>query len=356
MGQWHWDFGETVRNVRVPKPRGAGVNFPIFSSKSIVDERSESSGVPANANQASNIIHQSDPHISMVCSVCGRPGCTCVDCQCTEEMCCTASTILRSFSCDDGPQQQDPLASQGTVSPGGSQQQQEEAPTPTHKAEFGIEGMTCTMCSQAIENALRQLPAVAHVTISLNTDTAIVEWSETETTTLDLIQECIESIGYDVVDVVVTQNDSHPEETIGPESPQERWERLNERQQRKVQSRRRAFLWCLAGAIPILLETMVFPHICPPLVRLLQRIQVHAWQRSFSLETILLWLIATPVQFVIGFDFYKKSYFGLISGRTGMDMLVALGTTASYGYAVYGAWHQDEHAAHFFETAVTLIT
>ena len=38
-----------------------------------------------------------------------------------------------------------------------------------------------------------------------------------------------------------------------------------------------------------------------------------------------------------------------------MDVLVALGTTASYGYAIWGLWKNDHESTHFFETSATLI-
>lgn len=50
------------------------------------------------------------------------------------------------------------------------------------------------------------------------------------------------------------------------------------------------------------------------------------------------------------------AYFGIVqAGRAGMDVLIALGTSASYGYALYGLFSGDDELAHFFETSAVLI-
>jgi Cu+-exporting ATPase len=48
--------------------------------------------------------------------------------------------------------------------------------------------------------------------------------------------------------------------------------------------------------------------------------------------------LATPVQFVIGYRFYKNAFHSLRAGSPGMDVLVALGTSASYFFSVYNGF------------------
>ena len=308
------------------------------------------------------------------------------------------------------------------------QQQQQQPPPPssmnnshdqgqdnttTITAEFWIEGMTCSMCAQAIQGAVQALPGVQHCSISLTTDTATITWIEesskddrqnrgegpegddskraskatttTTTTSRESITEAIESVGYSVeqIRVLDTQGakvsptqetgsnggdvgatDDNSNEASGPspsDSAQDRWERLSQRQERKVRSKRDAFLFSLVGTIPVLILTMILPHVWPSGTKTLQTTTITILQHTFALETFLLFLLATPVQFLSGWTFYKMTYFGLRSGRAGMDVLVALGTTASYGYALTQGVlpqyeHADEHAVHFFETSVTLIS
>lgn len=71
------------------------------------------------------------------------------------------------------------------------------------------------------------------------------------------------------------------------------------------------------------------------------------------------WILVTIVQFVIGKRFYIAAFRALRNGSTNMDVLVALGTTASYVYSVYallygaitGFWSPT-----YFETSAMLIT
>ena len=55
---------------------------------------------------------------------------------------------------------------------------------------------------------------------------------------------------------------------------------------------------------------------------------------GFPCVTLLKWILVTPVQFVIGARFYKGSYKSLRRGSANMDVLVAMGTSASYLYSV----------------------
>jgi Cu+-exporting ATPase len=74
--------------------------------------------------------------------------------------------------------------------------------------------------------------------------------------------------------------------------------------------------------------------------------------------------LATPVQFICGYEFYKMAWYGFWSGNMGMDLLVAIGTTASYLYALHGVFTTTTTKStdptmmtttHFFETSAILI-
>ncbi len=70
--------------------------------------------------------------------------------------------------------------------------------------------------------------------------------------------------------------------------------------------------------------------------------------------------LATPVQFVIGKQFYVGAYKALRNKSANMDVLVALGTSAAYFYSVYEAFDSIRSNAHmvelYFETSAILIT
>ena len=70
--------------------------------------------------------------------------------------------------------------------------------------------------------------------------------------------------------------------------------------------------------------------------------------------------LATPVQFIIGWQFYEGAYKNLRNGGANMDVLVALGTSAAYFYSLYEASRQSviqTYEPHlYFETSAVLIT
>src|SRR5690625_4997194 len=70
--------------------------------------------------------------------------------------------------------------------------------------------------------------------------------------------------------------------------------------------------------------------------------------------------LATPVQFIVGWQFYDGAYKNLRSGSANMDVLVALGTSAAYFYSLYEAIQTIGNAGYmphlYFETSAILIT
>jgi P-type Cu+ transporter len=265
--------------------------------------------------------------------------------------------------------------------------------TPSMKlfVDIVVGGMTCTMCSQAITRAMQNTEGVSAVTVSLSTDVAHIEFEprliRKYAEMVEQVQETITDIGYMIVDVITmmpsndvaagfnesptaesgghgaeSNNPDLNQENLGNDSrtintQQDRWNRIAQRQEEKLQQRKTAFLWSLVGTLPIVLLTMVIPHVLPSAAAKWWHGQHFSlFGASIAVESMLLFLLATPVQFVCGWEFYKSSYYGLFrSGTLGMDSLVALGSTASWGYALYATLANQEQESHFFETSAVLI-
>lgn len=103
---------------------------------------------------------------------------------------------------------------------------------------------------------------------------------------------------------------------------------------------------------------MILMRVVCPQIPLLYALLI--WQCGpFQMGDWLKWALVTVVQFGIGKRFYVAAGRALRNGSTNMDVLVALGTTASYVYSVcallYGAisgfWSPT-----YFETSAMLIT
>jgi len=232
--------------------------------------------------------------------------------------------------------------------------------------EFIVSGMTCSMCTQSVMKSLELVAGVENVVVMLSTNQAKVEF-DSSITSVDALKETIEDVGYDVVEThtVFSTGDGNETATFSnggfnviTNSP-DRIDRMLEQQEEEVVNRKQAFIWSLVGTLPILILTMVLPRF-PSLtfVKWLNKTIViklnGGGDYSFILEALILWVLCTPVQFGCGYPFYKSSYYGLRQGVMGMDVLVAVGTTASYGYAVW-ATLMGSIEYHFFETSAVLI-
>eukprot|EP00658_Telonema_sp_P-2_P062469 TRINITY_DN51142_c0_g1_i1.p1 TRINITY_DN51142_c0_g1~~TRINITY_DN51142_c0_g1_i1.p1 ORF type:complete len:512 (+),score=142.99 TRINITY_DN51142_c0_g1_i1:189-1724(+) len=79
-----------------------------------------------------------------------------------------------------------------------------------------------------------------------------------------------------------------------------------------------------------------------------------------TLQVLLLFLLVTPIQLVVGRVFYAKCFSSLSNGQTTMDVLIALGTSAAYLYSIGSmalmVLREDYRGHTFFETCAMLIT
>lgn len=70
------------------------------------------------------------------------------------------------------------------------------------------------------------------------------------------------------------------------------------------------------------------------------------------------WALATPVQWIVGWRFYRGAWVSLMHRAANMDTLVALGTTAAYGFSLWQWWQLGNAAtgALYFEASAVIIT
>ena len=201
------------------------------------------------------------------------------------------------------------------------------------RLELPITGMTCANCAQAIERALkRKVPGVVNATVNLATEKASVEYLPGEATRRDLVK-AIEAAGYGVLEAA-------PGELQDVEKLAR--EREASRQERKFQ----------IGAL------LTFP------------LFLMSMGRDFGVlghwahEPWVNWLflaLASPVQFYVGWDYYRGGYKALRNRSANMDVLIAMGSSAAFVYSVFvtvaltvGYLGWGNHV--YFETAALIIT
>jgi len=183
----------------------------------------------------------------------------------------------------------------------------------TASIEISIQGMECASCVQNIEKALLQLRGVTKAVVNLATEKAKVEYIPSETS-LAVIKKAIEQTGYKILEV--------PEE--GEVEDMERV--LREKEYKKL---KRKFLTGLILAAIIFLGSS--PRWFP-------------WVPEFLNNFFVLWILATPVQFWIGWQFYKGAWGAFKHRNADMNTLIAVGTSAAYFYSLAATFF-----ASFFE-------
>ena len=162
------------------------------------------------------------------------------------------------------------------------------------KQTFPIKGMHCASCVRVIERALSQVEGVSAATVNLALEQASITYDSSKVTDQNL-SEAVASVGYQAVleQTLKTQD----------EQRQEKKKELNK-------LRRKVIISLGLGGIIVV--------------------------GSFTgLSSWAQLLLAIPVQFWAGLNFYKATLPALRHRTANMDTLVALGTTVAFGYSAF---------------------
>ncbi|MFC7687497.1 heavy metal translocating P-type ATPase [Ureibacillus sp. GCM10028918] len=196
------------------------------------------------------------------------------------------------------------------------------------KAEFDITGMTCAACATRIEKGLNKMDGIASANVNLALEKAVIEFNPSDISISDIIAK-VEKLGY------------------GAHQKQDDKEQIEYRE-KAIKDQKRKFIISAILSLP-LLWTMV-AHFSFTSFLYVPNLLMNPWVQM---------LLATPVQFIIGKQFYVGAYKSLRNGSANMDVLVVMGTSAAYFYSVYQAivtagTHHGPHL--YFETSAVLIT
>ncbi|XP_022688418.1 copper-transporting ATPase 1-like [Varroa jacobsoni] len=203
-----------------------------------------------------------------------------------------------------------------------------------------IKGMTCASCVNSIEKAVFRIPGVTSANVVLSTQKGTFTF-DGDVAGPRAIVEAIEGAGFEVhlpssADTTIADRLSHRSEI-------EKW--------------RSAFLVSLLFGVPTM-AIMIFYMVIAP-----QNGGGHKQTmitEGLSLENLLLFALATPVQFIGGRHFCCPALRSLQHGAANMDVLIVLATTISYLYSVTVlgiamATRQSMSPMTFFDTVPMLI-
>ena len=186
-----------------------------------------------------------------------------------------------------------------------------------------IEGMTCASCVSRIEQALQKIPDIEKASVNLATEQARIRIRVGSSLSIEEVIKAIQKTGYD----------AHPHSAL---------QSLN---------RTNSPTWNADGRISVILSFLFSAPLIAPM--LLMPFGIH-----WSLNGWWQLLLATPVQFILGWRFYRAGYKALLSGTGNMDLLIAIGTSAAYGLSLYLLLtNPSSHIQEFyFEGAAVIIS
>lgn len=195
---------------------------------------------------------------------------------------------------------------------------------PSIKKTLLIEGMTCAACSTRVEKVLNRLDGVSKASVNLSTNKALVEFPSGAVDVETLIR-AVEKAGYKAELEVERDVD-----------------REKELREKEIKSLKTSFIVSAILSIPLF--SAMFFHMAGT-DNTLSNILNNGW---FQL------VLATPVQFIIGYRFYRGAYNSLRGGGANMDVLIAMGTSAAYFYSLYNLLNGIHE--YYFESSAVIIT
>lgn len=205
---------------------------------------------------------------------------------------------------------------------------------PTANLELPLLGITCANCATNIERALNKVDGVLSATVNYASEKAAVTYATGAVSRAEMVA-AVRRAGYDVVE-------SASDDELEDAEAAAREAEINHQKTRLIVG--------IVFSLPLFLFSM---------------------SRDFGLighwahATWVNWLflvLATPVQFYVGWDYYVGAYKSLRNGSANMDVLVAMGSSVAYFYSIavllaQTFWDSTAWGDHvYFETSAVIIT
>jgi len=184
-----------------------------------------------------------------------------------------------------------------------------------------IGGMHCQSCVTVLDKALNKVEGIKNASVNLATEKAIVNFDPEKLNEQDIIQAVVKK-GFKA--------------TVAQKTTADKEIKRKKDEIKKIKS---LFHFSLVFAVPAFVISMI----------------LSMWLNiKIPYEGYILWALATPIQFIVGAQFYKGMWAALKNKSANMDTLIAIGTSAAYFYSIYAVLtHQ---MGQYFEASAVLIT
>lgn len=201
------------------------------------------------------------------------------------------------------------------------------------KETFIVEGMTCASCVANVEKAVSALSGVTEAVVNLTTEKMAVTFDESLLAPSQ-ISEVTAAAGYPSRVFIAEQEESQAE-----------------REHRRLIRMKRDLVWSILFTLPLLYISM------GSMIGLWLPDVLHYEMNPSYFAGIQLSLTLPVI--AIGWHFYRNGFRSLLKGHPNMDSLVAVATTAAFGYSLYNTYHvwlgHSHHAHHLYYESVAVI-
>ncbi len=195
---------------------------------------------------------------------------------------------------------------------------------------FEVAGMHCASCVSRVERALEKAPGVTSAVVNLVTGQATVTYAPHETSIPQIIQT-VKGAGYEAKEVTQTNRRAG---RVGEGDREEK------KREEEIKGHFLRFLISAIFSLPLV--SLMLSHLFG--------VNLPTWLESPYFQ----FLMATPVQFGAGWQFYRGAFSALRAGSANMDTLIAMGTTAAYAFSLYQTFVSFGHV--YYESSAVIIT
>ena len=205
---------------------------------------------------------------------------------------------------------------------------------PTAELDLSLLGMTCANCAASIERALNKVDGVLTATVNYANEKAAVTYAPGAVSRAEMVA-AVRRAGYDVVESA-SDDELEDAEAAAREA--------------EIQHQKTRLLVGVIFSLPLFLFSMSRDFGL-----------VGHWAHATWVNWLFL-VLATPVQFYVGWDYYVGAYKSLRNGSANMDVLVAMGSSVAYFYSIavllaQTFWNSNGLGDHvYFETSAVIIT
>lgn len=194
----------------------------------------------------------------------------------------------------------------------------------TGEANLMIKRMSDDSDARRIEKAIQKIEGVLNVNVSITTEQAKIRYIPTLVSQAEL-RRVIKSSGFDVVE---TGNDAEDAEQLA--------------RQHEIEQQRRLLIVGLIFTVPLFVLSMIRDLLMP------------SWGQAWWVNW-LMFLLATPVQFYVGWQYYVGAFKSLRNRSANMDVLISMGSSVAYVFSLIVTLGLFPGHV-YFETAAVIIT